>query len=425
MKTFVCLIVALPFIAHAQTIQACKQRFDTYLNFHNSLNKTVRFEQDAFFLMKQGKKEFAVYANEAAPLSLFFQNSTLEQQEMLYQMKGVRRLTSRELDSLTTTLQEKTKPEPASALHPLKGYRIAIDPGHFSTTLSDAESEQKYLLFVPDSLHAPYDTIKIFESQLTYNTAHILKGMLQDKGAEVLLTRDQPGFTSFNCTYTDWIKLYKKRTLDSLYKTGGLTAVKYKKLLSCSKRDFFWDFFRDYDLVNRAKKINAFSPHATAIIHFNVDEKNAPWKKQSKNNFSMVFIGGAFTEDGLNKKGNKLDFLRLMITDQLNRSESLAARTVSNFNEILEIPIAKAVDADYLKNNSMITLSPGVFCRNLALCRKINSPLVYGESLYQDNENECRLLMRCDMDMYGVKANDRLRKVALSYYSALFSFLKS
>ena len=137
----------------------------------------------------------------------------------------------------------------------------------------------------------------------------------------------------------------------------------------------------------------------------------------------MTFIGGAFTADNLTKTENKINFLRLLLTNQLNRSERLAAKTVFNFNKILQIPIAKAPDADYLKDNCIVTVSPGVFCRNLALCRKINSPLVYGESLYQDNEKETGLLMRSDMDIYGIRANDRLYKVALSYYQAIELFL--
>ena len=59
------------------------------------------------------------------------------------------------------------------------------------------------------------------------------------------------------------------------------------------------------------------------------------------------------------------------------------------------------------------------------LCRKINSVLVYGESLYKDNENESRLLMRSDKDLYGVKTNERVADVAKSYYNALVSYFTS
>jgi hypothetical protein len=58
------------------------------------------------------------------------------------------------------------------------------------------------------------------------------------------------------------------------------------------------------------------------------------------------------------------------------------------------------------------------------LCRKINSPLVYGESLYQDNRAECKELMKCDVDVYGIKTNIRLQLVAKSYFDAVIDFFK-
>jgi len=417
--SFFCLFAVF---SKAQTIQQCEQRFDTYLNFKGNLDGSVKFESDAIYLLNAGKKEFAVYADEIALLSNFFQHSTLKQQEQLFQLKGIKKLTKRQHDSLAILLRRPAQGSAASADKPLKDFKIALDPGHFSTTMQDAQSEQKYLLFVPVSPNGGGDTVKIFESLLTFNTAHILKSQLEEKGAQVFMTRTRADFTSFNCTYQDWVKYHRKRALDSLKQNGSMPAEKYTKLVKCNNYILFWDFFRDYDLANRCNKINAFAPDVTVIIHYNVDEKNAPWKQHTNKNYSMTFIGGAFTD--LSKAESKINFIRLLLTNQLNRSEDLSAKTVSNFNKILEIPIAKAKDADYLKNNCMITASPGVFCRNLALCRKINSPLVYGESLYQDNEKECKLLMGCDLDIYGIKANERINKVALCYYEALVIFLK-
>jgi N-acetylmuramoyl-L-alanine amidase len=383
----------------------------------------VKFENNALYIEDKGKKEFAVYANELNLISDYFQSTTREQQEEFVRFKKIKKLKPKQLDSLAKLIKRSQRKIVQTKEFPLKGYRIAIDPGHFSTNLLDAQTEQKFLYFVPDSINAPSDTVKIFESFLTYNTAHILKNLLEEKGADVLITRTQPDFTSFNCTFQDWMMRYRKRTLDSLFQNELISPEKYKKLLKCDTHTFFWDFFRDYDLANRSNKINAYKPDVSVIIHFNVDEKNAPWKQHSQKNFSMAFIGGAFVEANLNRTENKMDFIRLLLSDQLNRSEKLAVKTVSNFNKLLKIPIAQTVDADYLKDNCLITASPGVFCRNLALCRKINSPLVYGESLYQDNEKETILLMRSDMDIYGIRANERVYHVALSYYDALSHYL--
>jgi N-acetylmuramoyl-L-alanine amidase len=350
----------------------------------------------------------------------FFENSSVDEQLKLMRSKGTRKFSKRERDSISVNIDSK-KISKAS----LKDLRIAIDPGHFGTSLAEAQVEQKFLYFVKDPHKAPGDTVKIFESQLTFNTASLLQKMLQEQGATVFLTRTQGNYTSFNCTFADWMKFHQKRTLDSLRNIGSISPEKYLRLMKATQYKFFWDFFRDYDLANRARKVNAFNPHLTIIIHYNVDEKNSPWKAHTKKNFSMAFIGGAFTSGDLSGSENKMHFIRLMITTELDRSEKLAGITVSNFSRILNIPIARSVDATYLKNNCIPTSSRGVFCRNLVLCRKINSPLVYGESLYQDNENETELLMRSDLDLYGIKTNERLKKVAISYYEAVLDYVKS
>lgn len=413
------------FFSQAQTVQQCKKRFDSYLNFKGSLNSKVKFEKEVIYICNaQGKKEFAIYENEINTLAQFFENSSIPQQQRLMSAKGLRKFTRRENDSIHSLYANTKKSQTQTEGKPLSGYRIAIDPGHFSTNLVDAASEQKYLYFIKDSIKNSADTVKLFESQLTFNTAYILKNKLVEQGAEVFVTRDRADYTSFNCTYQEWIKKHRKRSLDSLKVGGSLSPAKHAKLLKCNDYTLFWEFFRDYDLANRANKINSFSPELTLIIHYNVDEKNAPWKKCTPKNYTMAFIGGGFTGDNLDKMDAKLHFMRLLLSDQLNRSEDLSAKTVANFNKQLNIAIATSKDADYLRDNCLSTSSPGVFCRNLALCRKINSPMVYGESLYQDNEKEAKLLMQSDLDIYGIKANQRVQQVAQGYYDAVMSYVK-
>jgi len=417
-----CLFSATLF---GQKVADCKYRFDTYLNFHGSLSSLVKFENNAITLLNSvGKKTLIIYAEEIPALAQFFENSTLKMQQDLIQKKGLTRYTSKQLDSLLGLGFVPKIPITAQVQKKLLGYKIALDPGHFGTNLQDAHVEQKYLYF-PAKTGEKIDTVKLFESTLTFNTASILKAMLEEQGAEVFVTRQQANFTSFDCTYSDWLVLHKKRVLDSMRAKGSMPPQKYLTLSKANNYDFFWSFFRDFDLANRAMKINNFDPDVTLIIHYNVDEKNVPWTKCTPKNFTMAFIGGAFTADNLSKHDGKAHFMRLLLTDQLNRSQSLAQETVASFNKQLDIKIATQSDATYLKSSCLKTASPGVFCRNLALCRKINSPLVYGESLYQDNEKESFFLMQSDKDLYGIKTNERLQKVAQSYYDGLLAFLKS
>lgn len=407
----------------AQTIDDCQKRFQEYLNFNGNLDKSVRFDKDRIYLLNStGVKEITIYEEELKALARFFENSTIEQQKQFFAKKSHAKLSKSLLDSLIRNLS-KRKINKMSGLKPLTGIRIAIDPGHFATNLNEAKAEQKYLYFAKRS--GANDSVKLFESQLTFNTALLVKHMLVEQGAIVFLTRENENYTSFNCTYTSWMKFHKKRSLDSLLSCNSISRAKYNQLLKSNPYKLFWDFFRDYDLANRVSKINAFNPHLTVIIHYNVDEKNVPWKQVTKKNYTMAFIGGALTGSDLQKEENKMHFLRLLLTDQLDESKKIAELTVNSFNKNLVIPVATANDAEYLANSCIATSVGGVFCRNLLLCRKINSPLVYGESLYQDNEIECLELMKSNIVEHGIKTNTRLLSAAKSYYEAIMKYLEN
>lgn len=422
--SFILLVCTFSF--SAQTIKQCKERFDTYLNFKGSLNNYVKFEDNVINMYNsKGTKEFSIYSHEIEMLAEFFEHTSYKQQEQLMKLKGTKKYSKRQRDSVWIYVDDRKKLPKKKRTLPLEGYRIAIDPGHFAANLNDAQIEQKYLYFVKDSINNPKDTVKLFESELTFNTALILKKMLEEQGAKVYVTRSANNYTSYNCTYDDWQKLHKKRVLDSLKSAEAISEERYNKLSKLNGYKLFWEFFRDHDIVNRAKKINGFNPHLSVIIHYNVDEKNEPWKSTTEKNFTMAFIGGAFVNDNFEKTETKLHFMRLLLTRQLSQSNTLASLTVAQFVKNLNIAAASQTDASYLSDNCVFTGSKGVYARNLMLCRLINSPLVYGEALYQDNKNECVQLMKKDIVKYGIQTNDRVLKTALSYYQAIMQFFKN
>ncbi len=419
-----CLILFFSFCAQAlfsQNIEECKRRFNTYLNFKGGLSPYVKFDKKAIHLYTPGgKKDFSIYENELPALMFFLQNSTYQEQLAFWNAKSRGQAIQPEHKAKFEQGPSKNK----TGSKPLQGYRIAIDPGHFATSLKEAEFEQKYLYFEAKKTNFPYDSVKIFESALSFHTALLLKDMLEKEGAEVVLSREQNNFTSFNCTYSEWMQRHKNRVLDSLQKAGKLSPAKKASLQKASPYDLFWDFFRDFDLQNRAEKINRYHPDICMIIHYNVDEKNAPWKAFSEKDFTMAFIGGGFTAGNLSKTEMKINFLRLLLSPQLDLSSELASKTVQQFHRQLGIPIAKPKDAKYLWENSMASSSAGVYSRNLLLCRQINSVLVYGEALYQDNAAEAAELMKWDLSKEGTTVNKRLLLVANAYFEGIIEYLK-
>ena len=304
----------------------------------------------------------------------------------------------------------------------LEGIRIAIDPGHIANDFTMGDLEKKHIIIKGDSINGIKDSIEIAEGILTFATAQLLKDKLEKEGATVFLTRTAD-HCAFGKTFTQWKKSDLKNAVDSLYKIGELKSSQKQYFLSAKvkDRDIFRVIFRDLELAKRAELINKFKPDYTVLIHFNVDETNSDWKKTTDKNFNMCFVAGAFMKNDLSSKEKRFEFLRLLITDDLEKSIMLSSYVTKQFETELQVQTATIRDAKYLIEGCLPTNADGVYCRNLQLPRYIHSPLVYGETLYQDNINECKLLGK-ETDK---TKNKRIQQVAEAYFKGIINFVTS
>lgn len=325
----------------------------------------------------------------------------------------------------------------SNAISPLKGLKIALDPGHIASDTAMGRLEDKYLLFnLQDDSQKSEPTLEseevvsMAEGMLTWQTANALALLLRKQGAEVFLTRPQANITAFGKTYQQWKKYDYKRTLDSLCKINP-TDVRLKKLRSgkINKENIIFRYvFRDAELRKRAQVINAFNPDLTIFIHYNVDEKNKPWVTPTSQNYCMTFVPGSFQQNELSDFERRFDFLRLLVTQEIENSIIAAGITARHFQTELNVPLAKITDATYLLENC-IPAGPGVFCRNLSLTRLVQGTIIYGEALYQDNFKECLRLIEkpnaASENQYPFILNARLTAVVAAYNKAVLEWAKS
>jgi N-acetylmuramoyl-L-alanine amidase len=410
-------VLFAPICLYSQTYSEIKSRYEIYLNYKN-LEKYIELGPDKITFYKylnDKKEEDLVLPKDVWPtVAQAVKFVSPEAAEDLFQKIKLQKKLSL---PPANTKDKKTSPE-----KPLSGLTICIDPGHIAGNMAMARTEQKYLHFTKQiytDLKA--DSIDIAEGVLTFQTASILKKMLEEKGANVVLTR-QNNFTTFGITYDDWFKKHKKKTLDSLIAIDKLTAQKHRWLQHMSSDNFFVEFFKDFELQHRAQVINNFHPDLTVIIHYNVNEKNVPWLKPSDKNFCMAFVPGCITTDNLQTAAGKLNLLRLLLTNDVNESEKISALLVEELSKQLNISIAKTEDATYLSEHCMPGPAVGVYSRNLALCRLVQSPLVYGECLYQDDRKECYELVKNTENVYGIQTNKRTALAAQSFFNAIMQF---
>ncbi|MGL5891165.1 MAG: hypothetical protein ACRC3B_14850 [Bacteroidia bacterium] len=373
-----------------------------------------------------GKPEYRVTWNELPVYKAILAHSTREEAMRMMREKGSGPFSPEITKTYYQLGNHRDNDFAPSATTPLNGLRIALDPGHFAFDSASSRVEDKYLDFNIAGTGTDSIRINFFESKLTWQTATILAQQLRSAGAEVMFTR-QYGFTAFGKTYQQWKTDDYPRALDSLLKVRPNDA-NLKKLkdprFSQDDRLIFRFVFRDVELRKRANLINAFRPDLTVIMHYNVDETNTDWKRTTERNYSMAFTAGSFHSGELSDSEKRFDFLRLLLTDELTESITFSGAVTRRFESELRVPLATQRDALYLQNSCIQTGQPGVFCRNLSLCRLVQGTLVYGETLYQDNVNECTQLMKAaQTESPGPDA--RTFQVAMAYYNGILDWAKA
>ena len=312
---------------------------------------------------------------------------------------------------------------------PLAGLKFAIDPGHVANDTAMGHLEQKFIsMNVPVSAANLKDSVPVAfaEGQLTWQTAYMLAERLRSAGAEVIFTRNGAGMTAFGKTFEQWKKDDYKRTLDSLLKADpdnqNLKDLKSGKMKE--DRSIFRFVFRDAELRKRSEIINAFKPDLTIVIHYNVDETNSPWNRPTTKNYCMLFVPGSFEAGELATPEDRFDFLRLLLTDDLERSQEVSGFVAEQFKLKLNVPLAGLSSATYLSTSCRKTNKQGVFARNLSMTRLVHGPIVYGETLYQDNQLEARML--ADMTVTDIQSklttSKRVKQVAEAYYEGILQW---
>lgn len=282
----------------------------------------------------------------------------------------------------------------------MTGIRIALDPGHSAGNLKEAKIEGKYLEFKQNENTELNKDLSLIESELNFHTAYILKQKLENQGATVFLTRNEIGHASMGYSYEYWYKHMFDTHLDSLLTINELDDNQHAYFKKLKKRDteycqkvIFNRLFNAYDFKTRAQKINAFQPHITLVLHYNVDVKNDPWTSPTTNNRSMAFIPGGFMTGELKNADDQFHFLRLLFTNQQEKSLQLSENIIHKIENEAQVQPATPLDSiPYLLNYCEPTPTKGVYYRNLALTRTLNGILCYAEPLYQDNIDEIKSL---------------------------------
>ncbi|MTI32451.1 hypothetical protein E1171_16660 [Cytophagales bacterium RKSG123] len=315
---------------------------------------------------------------------------------------------------------KKEKNERIQARKSLQGLKVALDPGHFAGSMKEARQEQR-LMELDGSDYGVKRKLRFYEADLTYSTALILKRKLEEAGAEVFISRPK-GKSALGSTFKKWYKKEFRNVLNRDLASGEMDQETFDWWINkATKRQIFNIYFKGKDFEARADHINSWRPDLTFIIHYNADPSGN--LKTYERNYCMAFVGGGFTKKELNSSESRLEFLRLLLSEDLEQSITLSSFWVEAHKDLLNIPaVLEPNNVEYLNKYSVYTGRPGVYSRNLALSRRIHGTICYGESLLQENIHEAQALARKDYRDGKIKTSKRIEEVSEAYFQAVIKF---
>lgn len=433
------VVVILFIVAHASVAQKVepipvkqfyKDRVERNLKFlckeQECLDNVMVNERGVYIYetnTRIGKPQFVLYWREMPHFVQLLDEKTDEELIELLERKG-----EHYFYGIANTHVDPAK-YPVSEM---RGLKVALDPGHIAANWDQAQLEKRYVK-VEGSYYNQKEDISFFEANLAYTTALELKRMLEDEGADVMLSHDY-GKSAFGMDYDEWKKTNIEDDILYGYKNDWYNREKFRYLMSGDAPDhvMFHDVFRNKDFVARAEKINEYEPDITLVLHYNASEGSRRYDDNYlppvSENYSMVFIPGAFLGfevDGKDQADQRFELLRLLVTYDLEESDIFARNIIDALHNQLQ------VDALPVENNFEFTseysiksdLSDGVYHRNLYLTRVVEGPIAYAEALYQDNYDEIPLLGKNDYVIEGITTSSRVKDVAQVYMSAIKNWL--
>ena len=283
----------------------------------------------------------------------------------------------------------------------LVGVKIALDPGHLGGPY--ARLGERYIDH-PPSLERKQGS-QFDEGTVSFLTALYLKILLEKEGAIVMITRDQIGQCVYRESFFDWLK-----------KNPHLWSGQV------SLSNLFRRFYNPLDLRARAEKINAFKPDLSVVLHYNshhVEEEYSSNNCVSSKNYNLVFVPGSFCRNELASEDSRYEFMRLLVTRDLDESRRLSRCILDAFYRKLAVPVVENSDGVAYLDKVCLAVEKGIYARNLALTRLIHGPVCYGETLIQNNIDECLNLTRKDFVIGGIECSSRIKEVAEAYFEGI------
>lgn len=321
-----------------------------------------------------------------------------------------------------------------SPKQPLKGLRIALDPGHMGGDLWDKRTGK----MVRDAQGR-----KLSEGLMALQISFLLKKALKHHGAEVRITRQELepvssiSYDQFDLkpyaleelrrsSLQDWFQklLPKAPAGPELFSTFSESST-LKRIFSEEMRSNY--FILRADLKARVDTIEEFQPDLTLVIHLDVSipPGGDPMGLNPKGyNGTKAYVSGGFLSTEFAGRGDRKYFVqRLLDATAWNGSLKLGRSVIGQIRDQM------GVRFDPSNGGNSVQVEPGLYARNLFIPRRLSGIVTYLETLFYNDPTEFNALSQKDyfMEIGGVEYpySDRLLQISRSIEHGVILFVQN
>jgi N-acetylmuramoyl-L-alanine amidase len=283
----------------------------------------------------------------------------------------------------------KTKAVSTDADKPLKGIKIALDPGHIGGDWAKLEARWFQL----------GDDPPVMEAKLNLITCQILAEKLKSDGAEIIWAKkgDEP------TTPLRPDDLHNE-AIAALAKTGAAKAAspnytpsflfglrmpggsaKHGSTAATEARidnEAALLFYRVAEIRARGDLVNKQHPDLTICVHYNADDWGNPdHPVLTANSRLVIFINGSYEKSELAYDDYKYDLLRKLLDRTAVQEERGCALVGQAMLDTLKYP-PESYPGSYFAHR--VTDVPSVYSRDLLANRIYHGPVIYCEGPYMN-----------------------------------------
>lgn len=282
----------------------------------------------------------------------------------------------------------KTQAVSKDPARPLKGLRIALDPGHIGGDW--AQLEARYFKLGDDP--------SVEEAKLNMITCERLAELLQADGADIVWAKH--GYDPVTNLRPDDLH---REAIAALAQTGSIKPgsgytpsflfgialprpFKQKNGMAAAQSRIDNEaallFYRVAEIRARGERVNKQHPDLTICVHYNADDWGDPDKPTLTGHSRLViFTNGAYEKSELAYDDYKYDMLRKLLDRTAVQEERGCALVGQSMLDTFKYP-PEIYPGTYFAHH--VTDVPSVYARDLLANRIYHGPVIYCEGPYMN-----------------------------------------